>query len=146
VGVRLQLQAWARNREIASVRLAWDAHQQKGRRELRDSLRLPVKPQGELAGLMVDEAVAEQLALLRANRERRQVIEALDHGNVHAAAASLASIDQHLAALPQSAVVVRERKLLEEKQELLQQDRKLSRKRLRRESLRSSLNVWESQA
>lgn len=143
VGVRLQLPAWAPNQEIASVRLAWDAPQQTGRQELRDSLTLPVKPQAELAELAVDEAVAEQLALLRANRERRQAIEALDQGDVHGAAASLASIDQHLAALPQSDAVMRERQLLQEKHELLQQDRNLSRKRLRRESLRSSLNVWE---
>jgi Ca-activated chloride channel family protein len=143
VGLRLQLPAWAPNQEIASVRLAWDAPQHKGRQELRDRLTLPVKPEAELVALAVDESVAEQLALLRANRERRQAIEALDQGNLHAAAASLASIDQHLAALPQSAAVVRERQLLIEKQELLQQDRNLSRKRLRRESLRSSLNVWE---
>jgi Ca-activated chloride channel family protein len=39
---------------------------------------------------------------------------------------------------------VRERQLLKEKQELLQQDRNLGRKRLRRESLRSSLSVWEA--
>ena len=143
VGVRLQLPAWAPNQEIASVRLAWDAPQQNGRQKLRDSLTLPVKPQAELAELTVDEAVAEQLALLRANRERCQAIEALDQGDVHGAAASLASIDQHLAALPQSAAVMRERQLLQEKHELLQQDRNLSRKRLRRESLRSSLNVWE---
>ena len=143
VGVRLQLPAWAPNQEIASVRLAWDAPQQTGRQELRDSLTLPVKPKTELAQLAVDEAVAEQLALLRANRDRRQAIEALDQGDVHGAAASLASIDQHLAALPQSDAVMRERQLLQEKHELLQQDRNLSRKRLRRESLRSSLNVWE---
>lgn len=143
VGVRLRLPGWAPNQEIASVRLAWDAPQQERRQELRDSLTLPVKPQAELAELAVDEAVAEQLALLRANRERRQAIEALDQGDVHGAAASLASIDQHLAALPQSDAVMRERQLLQEKHELLQQDRNLSRKRLRRESLRSSLNVWE---
>lgn len=143
VGVRLQLPAWAANQEIASVRLAWDAPQQKGRQKLRDSLTLPVKPKAELAELAVDEAVAEQLALLRANRERRQAIEALDQGDVHGAATSLASIDLHLAALPQSDAVMRERQLLQEKQELLCQDRNLSRKRLRRESLRSSLNVWE---
>lgn len=143
MGVRLKLPAWTPNQEIASVRLAWDAPQQERRQELRDSLTLPVKPQAELAELAVDEAVAEQLALLRANRERRQAIEALDQGDVHGAAASLASIDQHLAALPQSDAVMRERQLLQEKHELLQQDRNLSRKRLRRESLRSSLNVWE---
>jgi Ca-activated chloride channel family protein len=103
-----------------------------------------VKPSVELAGLGVDEVVAEQLALVRANRERRQAIEALDQGNLNAAATKLASIDLHLAALPQSDAVVRERQLLQEKQELLQQDRNLSRKRLRRESLRSSLSVWEA--
>jgi hypothetical protein len=39
--------------------------------------------------------------------------------------------------------VQRERRLLAEKRALMQQDRGLSRKRLRRESLRSSLSVWE---
>ncbi len=48
----------------------------------------------------MDEAVAEQLALMRANRKRRQAIDALDQGNLHAAAASLASVDELLAALP----------------------------------------------
>ena len=57
--------------------------------------------------------------------------------------ASLGAIDQRLAGLPQSEAVARERQLLAEKQSLLQQDRNLSRKRLRRESLRSSLNVLE---
>ena len=56
---------------------------------------------------------------------------------------SLAAIDARLAGLPQSAGVQRERRLLAEKQALLQHDRNLSRKRLRRESLRSSLSVWE---
>lgn len=45
--------------------------------------------------------------------------------------------------LPQSDAVQRERRLLAEKQALLRHDRNLSRKRLRRESLRSNLNVWE---
>ena len=144
VGLRLQLPAWMPNQTIASVRLAWDAPDAEGRQELIEQLTLPVKPQAELDGLDVDPAVAEQLALLQANRERRLAIEELDRGDVAAAMGSLAAIDKRLAALPQSEGVKRERQLLAEKQALMQQDRNLSRKRLRNESLRSSLNVWES--
>ena len=92
----------------------------------------------------MDPAVVEQFALLRANRERRLAIEQLDRGDLRAAMASLAAIDQHLGCLPQSDAITRERRLLVEKQQLLQDDCNLSRKRLRRESLRSSLSVWES--
>ena len=144
VGVRLQLPAWTPNQEIASVRLAWDGPDQEGRQTLIEQLTLPVKPETELEGLEVDPEVAEQLALLRANRERRLAIEELDRGDLRAAMASLEAIDQRLQALPQSDAIRRERRLLAEKKELMTQDRNLSRKRLRRESLRSSLNVWES--
>jgi len=143
VGLRLQLPSWMPNQTIATVRLAWDAPDAEGRQELIEQLTLPVKPQAELAGLDVDPAVAEQLALLQANRERRLAIQELDRGDLLAALASLAAIDASLAALPQSEGVQRERRLLAEKQALMQQDRNLSRKRLRNESLRSSLNVWE---
>jgi Ca-activated chloride channel family protein len=105
---------------------------------------LPVLPQRDLDGLDADLQVAEQLALLQANRQRRQAIEELDRGDLQSALASIAGIDMQLAGLPQSDAVQRERRLLAEKQALMQQDRNLSRKRLRRESLRSSLSVWES--
>ncbi|WP_094559300.1 VWA domain-containing protein [Synechococcus sp. 8F6] len=144
VGVRLQLPAWMPNQEIASVRLAWDSPDQEGRKTLIEQLTLPVKPEAELEGLEVDPEVAEQLALLRANRERRLAIEELDRGDLRAAMASIEAIDQRLKGLPQSDAITRERRLLAEKKELMTQDRNLSRKRLRRESLRSSLNVWES--
>ena len=144
VGVRLQLPAWTPNQEIVSVRLAWDSPDQEGRQTLIEQLTLPVKPEAELEGLEVDPEVAEQLALLRANRERRLAIEELDRGDLLSAMASLEAIDQRLKGLPQSDAITRERRLLAEKKELMTQDRNLSRKRLRRESLRSSLNVWES--
>ena len=144
VGVRLQLPAWTPNQEIASVRLAWRSPEREGRQQLIEHLTLPVRPQAELEGLQPDFLVAEQLALLQANRERRLAIEQLDRGDLQAAMASLAAIDGRLAALPQSESVQRERRLLAEKQALLQEDPNLSRKRLRRESLRSSLSVWES--
>ncbi len=116
IGVRLQLPAWAPNQEIASVRLAWRSPEREGR---------------------------QQLALLQANRERRLAIELLDQGDLQAAMTILSAIDGRLAALPQSEAVQRERRLLAQKQALLQQDRNLSRKRLRRESLRSSMSVCE---
>ena len=47
------------------------------------------------------------------------------------------------AAMPGTQLSCREVKLLAEKRALLRQDRNLSRKRLSRESLRSSTNVWE---
>jgi Ca-activated chloride channel family protein len=143
VGMRLQLPAWAPNQEIAEVCLAWQGPDQIGQQELIESLTLPVMPLADLVSLDIDGHVAEQLAVLRANRERQKAIAELDSGNLRAAAESLASIDQHLAALPQSDAIVRERQLLKEKQQLLLQDQNLSRKRLRRESLRSSLSVWE---
>jgi Ca-activated chloride channel family protein len=87
--------------------------------------------------------VIEQFELLLANRERSRAIEELDRGNLRAARALLEAIDQRLSLLPQTEAIQRERLLLEEKKALLDQDRNLSRKRLRRESLRSSMSVWE---
>jgi Ca-activated chloride channel family protein len=144
VGVRLQLPAWAAKQEIASVRLAWDSPSQQCRQSLVEPLTLPVQPQAELEELQCDPVVAEQFALLLANRERRQAIEALDHGDLQGALFSISAMDERLADLPQSTAIQRERQLLAEKRALMQQDRNLSRKRLRRESLRSSLSVWDS--
>jgi Ca-activated chloride channel family protein len=144
VGVRLELPAWAANQEIASVRLAWDSPEQEGRQSLVEHLTLPVKPQAEAKDLEIDALVAEQFAMLQANRERRFAIEALDQGNLQGALFSLAAMDERLADLPQSVAIQRERQLLAEKRALIQQDRNLSRKRLRSESLRSSLSVWEA--
>ena len=144
VGVRLQLPAWAANHEIASVRLAWDSPEQQGRQSLVEHLTLPVQPKAELEGLEIDALVAEQFALLQANRERRQAIDALDQGDLQGALFSLGAMDERLADLPQSDAIQRERQLLAEKRALMQQDRNLSRKRLRSESLRSSLSVWDA--
>ena len=90
-----------------------------------------------------DPVVIEQFELLLANRERSLAIEELDRGNLRAARAYLEAIDQRLSLLPQTEAIQRERLLLEEKKALLDRDRNLSRKRLRRESLRSSMSVWE---
>ena len=97
----------------------------------------------DLVGMQPDPVVMEEFELLLANRQRRQAIEELDRGNLRAARAHLEAIDQRLSLLPQSEAIQRERLLLEEKKALLDEDRNLSRKRLRRESLRSSMSVWE---
>ena len=143
VGVRLQLPAWMPNQEIASVRLAWDAPGSAERQTLIEHLTLPVKEAAELAGLDTDMAVAEQFALLEANRARRLAIEQLDLGDIEAAETSLDRATALFAAMPGTQLSCREVKLLAEKRTLLRQDRNLSRKRLSRESLRSSTNVWE---
>ena len=143
VGVRLQLPAWMPNQEIASVRLAWDAPGSAERQTLIEHLTLPVKEAAELAGLDTDMAVTEQFALLEANRARRLAIEQLDLGDIEAAETSLDRATALFAAMPGTQLSCREVKLLAEKRALLRQDRNLSRKRLSRESLRSSTNVWE---
>jgi hypothetical protein len=48
-----------------------------------------------------------------------------------AEAASMTSIDQHLAELPETEAILRGRQLLQEKQGVLQQDHNISHKRLR---------------
>ena len=89
VGVRLQLPAWQPNLEIASVRLAWDAPALSGRQSLIEHLTLPVMAAADLNELDMDPLVAEQLALLKANRERRRAIEQLDLGDIEAAESTL---------------------------------------------------------
>lgn len=144
VGLQLKLPAWVPNQEILSVRLAWEAPGSSDRQSLIEHLQLPVMESEEIKQLEPDEAVAEQLALLRANRERRQVIADLDRGDVISASASLGKLFGDLSAMPATPRLTRELDLLSEKLALLKSDPKRSRKNLRRESQRSSLNVWES--
>jgi Ca-activated chloride channel family protein len=143
VAARFQLPPWQPNREIVSVRLAWKQPGSQERRSFVEHVTLPVMAAADLNGMEPDLAVLEQVELLLANRQRRKAIEELYRGNLRAARAHLEAIDQRLSLLPQSEAIQKERLLLEEKKALLDQDRNLSRKRLRRESLRSSLSVWD---
>jgi hypothetical protein len=61
---------------------------------------------------------------------------------VHAEEIPGRSLQPGIELVPNRRIAAGERQLLQEKQELLKQDRNLSLKRLRRESLRSSLSVW----
>ena len=87
--------------------------------------------------------MAEQFALLQANRDRQRAIAALDADDLEAAEQCLMSIDETLAAMPCSAAINTERDAIQQRRSMLHKDRNLSRKNLRRESLRSSVNVWE---
>lgn len=71
-------------------------------------------------------------------------MELLDRGDLIAAAATLSASVGVLAALAPTERTTRELELLERKRALLNIDRKRARKGLSRESLRSSLEVWES--
>ena len=87
--------------------------------------------------------MAEQFALLQANRDRQQAIAALDADDLEAAEECLMSIDASLAAMPCSSAINTERHAIQQRRSMLHKDRNLSRKNLRREALRSSVNVWE---
>jgi Ca-activated chloride channel family protein len=143
VAARFLLPPWQPNREIVSVRLAWQQPGSQERHSFVEYLTLPVMAAADLNGMEPDLAVIELFELLLANRERSLAIEELDRGNLRAARAHLEAIDQRLSLLPQTEAIQKERLLLEEKKTLLDQDRNLSRKRMRRESLRSSMSVWE---
>ena len=143
VAARIQLPAWSTNVEIASLRLAWEQPGESERLSSVEMLSLPVIPAAEIADMAVDPVVAEQFALMQANRERQQAIEALDADDLEAAEQCLMSIDEHLAAMPCSAAINTERHALQRRRSMLHKDRNLSRKSLRREALRSSVNVWE---
>ncbi|MFL0774236.1 MAG: VWA domain-containing protein [Prochlorococcus sp.] len=146
LAVRLQLPAWQPNQEICSIRLAWDAPGSSDRQTLIEQLILPVIKATALQALEIDPLVAEQFALLQANRDRRRAIELLDQGDLAAASSSLDAIDGNLSALPNSQLICKERTLIAEKKELLHRNRNLSRKRMRSESLRSSLDVWDGES
>ena len=143
VAARIQLPAWAANAEIASLRLAWEQPGESERHSTVEMLSLPVMPAAEIADMALDPVVAEQFALLQANRDRQQAIAALDADDLEAAEQYLMTIDESLAAMPCSAAISTERHAIQQRRSMLHKDRNLSRKNLRREALRSSLNVWE---
>jgi Ca-activated chloride channel family protein len=145
IGLRLQLPAWRPDQEILSVRLAWDAPGTDERQELMGSFTLPVLPGEELKQLVQDTAVAEQLALLEANRERKRVIAELDRGDLGSAVACIEGLRANLMAMPTSAQLSGEMDRLNEQLTLLLRDPRRSRKHLSRDAWRSSVHVWDKQ-
>ncbi|WP_115018717.1 VWA domain-containing protein [Synechococcus sp. UW140] len=143
VAVRLQLPPWKANNEIATLRLAWEEPGDEQRHSVRVPLTLPVLPAEELAAMDVDPLVAEQFALLQANRDRQRAIDALDADDLQTADQCLMAIDHSLASMPTSDAIVAERVALTQRRAMLKSDRNKSRKHLRREALRSSVHVWD---
>ncbi len=145
VAMRLQLPAWRANQEICSVRLAWDQPGADSRSSLVEQLVLPVKPAAEVNELESDQAVIEEFAVLKANRSRRQALEELDQDDYQAAESRLNMVHADLSCLKPSKRRDRELHLIKAKQALLKTDHNRARKGLRRESLRSSLDVWDAE-
>jgi saccharopine dehydrogenase-like NADP-dependent oxidoreductase len=87
--------------------------------------------------------VAEQFALLQANCDRQHAIAALDADDLDAAEQCLLSIDASLAAMPCSTAINTERHAIQQRRSMLHNNRNRSSKTLRREALRSSVNVWQ---
>ena len=143
VAVRIELPAWTANTSIASIRLAWEQPGSSERHFQVEMLTLPVLAMAELSGMAVDPLVAEQFALLQANRDRQGAIEALDADDLESAEQCLTAIDHSLASMPISEAIVAERHALTQRRAMLRSDRNRSRKTLRREMLRSSLTVWD---
>ena len=143
VAVRIELPAWKANTSIASIRLAWEQPGSSERRSQLEMLSLPVLAMAELSDMAVDPLVAEQFALLQANRDRQGAIAALDADDLESAEQSLTAIDHSLASMPISEAIVAERHALTQRRAMLRTDRNRSRKSLRRDMLRSSLNVWD---
>ena len=107
------------------------------------TLQLPVMAAAELAEMAEDPLVAEQFALLQANRDRQRAIDALDANDLEGAEHRLIAIDAALASLPNSEAIAAERQALDEHRALLHSNRNRGRKQLRRDALRSSVNVWD---
>ena len=143
VAVKIELPAWTANADIASLRLAWEQPGESERHSQVEMLSLPVMPAAEIAEMEVDPVVAEQFALLQANRDRQRAIEAIDADDLEGAEQCLTAIDESLASMPCSAAINTERHAIQQRRAMLHQDRNRSRKNLRREALRSSVNVWE---
>ncbi|MFL0758827.1 MAG: VWA domain-containing protein [Prochlorococcus sp.] len=144
VAVHLQLPAWRANQEICSVRLAWDQPGADMRSSLIEQLTLPVMPAAEVNELETDQAVIEEFSVLKANRSRRQALEELDDGDYQAAESRLDMVYADLSSLKPSHRLKRELLLINEKKAMLKTNRNRTRKGLRSESLRSSLDVWEA--
>ena len=143
VAIRIQLPAWVANAEITNLRLAWEQPGESDRHNRVERLSLPVMATDEIAEMAVDPVVAEQFALLEAKRDRQRAIAALDADDLEAAEQCLMSIEESLAPLPSSAAINTECRAIHQRRNMLHNNRNLSRKTLRREVLRSSLNVWE---
>ncbi len=90
-------------RSICKVRLAWDDPKGGERQKLREKLRLPLLAPAEVDALPEDADTATAVALLRAAREKRRAVEALERGDRQAYRMSSSTARGYAAAAPLAA-------------------------------------------
>ena len=135
VALRLQVPPANTERDLCSFRLAWDHPDVAGRQELRQMLRLPVRPYAEVEAMPADETVRQQVALLQAARARAEAVAQIDRGDIATAMQTIDSTRVAMMSMPASASCEAEVAELDELGQLLQQGKaKLSRKRARAQS------------
>ena len=144
IAMQFTLPPWRPNHPIARLTLEWQA--EHGMQQLSAVVQLPVLSAAELSELPTDSAVDEEFTVISSNRARRLAMQQLDLGDVNAATGTLAMMADRMMCMSPSVRTTRELQLLQDKQALLRRDRNAARKQLSKESLRSSLEVWDEQA
>ncbi len=82
VTLRLRVPAgFDAERSVCRCRLAWDDPKGGERQKMREKLRLPLLAPAEVDALAEDADTATAVALLRAAREKRKAVEALERGD-----------------------------------------------------------------
>ena len=87
-------------RSVCKFRLAWDDPKTGQRQKLREKLRLPLLSPVEVDALPADDETATAVALLRAAREKRQAVAALERGDREAYRQSSTAARSLVAAAP----------------------------------------------
>jgi Ca-activated chloride channel family protein len=144
IAMQFALPAWQPNQPIATVTLEWIGQPEIGEQQLCESVQLPVLTAADLKEMVSDAVVEEEFAVIRSNRARRLAMQQLDRGDVQGAETTLGDSTASMMCLSPSLRTTRELQLLQEKRQLLRRDRNAARKGLSKESLRSSLEVWEN--
>ena len=90
-------------RSVCRARLAWDDPKGGARQKLREKLRLPLLGPAEVDALTEDVDAATAVALLRAAREKRRAVEALERGDRQAYRVSSSTARSYAASAPLAA-------------------------------------------
>ena len=95
-------------RSVCKFRLAWDDPKGDERQKLREKLRLPLLAPAEVDALPEDADTATAVALLRAAREKRRAVGALERGDRQAYRVSSSTARTYAAAAPLAAPAAEE--------------------------------------
>jgi len=121
--VRLKVAPQRDRAEVCRFDLDWDEPRgaTPGRRSLGAAIILSAVSTRQWSELPIDPAVAEQVALLMAAKARKEVIAAIDRGDVTTARGWLGQVRQVLSGVPQTAETTSEWDHLRTTEELLAQ-------------------------